>query len=209
MSVEKWHRPRMYSFLINLSFNYALQSATRLDYSHKKWNWITAKFRSYQPICGYLFKVIEGWWKKEKINLHYHPHWHFFQSAACPAISWYSSSDLFPYPISWHTELDNVSAWSVHWFISMLSCSQSSPLVNGVSLCFWKALIQLTEQMGIQGRCSDNRKSLMNDFLSWNSPMASVKTWSVYSTAWQNSDTHVIQYAVLQCHTWVQVKIVC
>lgn len=25
----------MYSFLINLSFNYALQSATRLDYSHK------------------------------------------------------------------------------------------------------------------------------------------------------------------------------
>lgn len=35
MSVEKWHRPRMYSFLINLSFNYALQSATRLDYSHK------------------------------------------------------------------------------------------------------------------------------------------------------------------------------
>lgn len=159
MSVEKWHRPRMYSFLINLSFNYALQSATRLDYSHKKWNWITAKFRSYQPICGYLFKVIEGWWKKEKINLHYHPHWHFFQSAACPAISWYSSSDLYPYPISWHTELDNVSAWSVHWFISMLSCSQSSPLVNGVSLCFWKALIQLTEQMGIQGRCSDNRKN--------------------------------------------------
>lgn len=91
----------------------------------------------------------------------------------------------WPTPLSWHTELDNVSAWSVHWLISMLSCSQSSPLVNGVSLRFWKALMQLTEQRVIQGRCSDNinkpqgisvaEKILMNDFLPWNSQMASVK----------------------------------